>query len=139
MATTLLVAGTSLSSITSGGGTVTEQYWRGLFGHEYSVALPDLVSNTWPGVTATKVPREISVGLVLVGTSLANFHDVLAAVITACDSTSPVTLTRRIDTGAGQVSKTCSAIFLGGLDPTMESPNIGRVVPRWHMLSSDWA
>jgi hypothetical protein len=77
--------------------------------------------------------------LVLVGTSLANFHDVLAAVVTACDSTSPVTLTRRIDTGAGQVDTTCSAIFLGGLDPTKEAPHIGLVVPRWHMLSSDWA
>jgi hypothetical protein len=130
-----------LSSVsTAAGGYVREQAWTGLFGHEYSVALPDLVASSWPGVTTTKVPREISVGCVLIGTSMADFHDLLDEMIDLCDDTSPVTLTRRRDVGGSTPVEdaTVEAVFLGGLDPTKEAPNIGRVVPRWHMLSADW-
>ena len=140
MTDTIRVNGQSLSDITpvGGAGRVVEQVWNGVLGTEYVASLPDLVGPVWPDITATRVPREISVGLLVIGDTRADFLDTLAALERVCDVTTPVVLTRSMAVGYGTTSATARAVFLGGLDPTMDSDRVGRVMPRWQMLDATW-
>jgi hypothetical protein len=139
MATQLLVASTVVADITVTGGYVREQMWTGMLGRRIEAPVPDMVAPTLPSVLGVVVPREVSVGFLLVGTTPAAFYSLLAAVQAVVETTATVVLTRRVDTLAGQVSKTARAVYLGGCDPTMRSHSVGAITPRWHLLDSDWA
>ena len=134
----LKVSGTSVPGITVTGGRVVLQEWPGIHGKTFEVALPQLVAASWPALTGVAVPRQFSVGLVLIGTSAAAFYSLLESVRNTVETTATITLTRVYTSSSGDQTKTASAVYLGGMDPTMESDAIGRCVPRWQLLG-EWS
>lgn len=120
------------------GGTVILQEWPGIHGKTMEVALPKLAAAAWPDLIGVSVPRQFSVGLVLVGTSAPAFYSLLEAVRAVVETTTTVTLTRTYTSSSGDQTKTCKAVYLGGMDPTMESDAVGRCMPRWQLLA-EWA
>lgn len=138
MAFQVKVASTDIAAITVTGGRVVLQEWPGILAKTYEVALPSLVAATWPDLTSVAVPRQFSVGLVLIGTSAAAFHTLWDSVASTVQTTGTVTLTRVRDLNTGTETKTAKAVYLGGMEPTMQSDSIGRCVPRWQLLA-EWA
>ena len=138
MAFQVKVSGTDVAGITVTGGRVVLQEWPGALAKEYEVALPRLVAATWPDLTSVAVPRQFSVGLVLVGTSAAAFNSLFDAVAAVVQTTGTITLTRVRTLNSGTETKTAKAVYLGGMEPTMQSHAIGRCVPRWQLLA-EWA
>ena len=138
MAFQVKVAGTDVAGITVTGGRVVLQEWPGILAKKIEVALPDLAATSWPTLTSLSVPREFAVGLLLVGSSAAAFHTLWDAVAAVVQTTGTVTLTRVRDLNSGAETKTASAVYLGGLEPTMETDAAGRCVPRWQLLG-EWA
>jgi hypothetical protein len=138
MAFQLKVASTDIAGITVTGGRVILQEWPGIYAAQIEVALPRLVANTWPDLGSVKVPRQFSAGLLLTATSAAAFNSLYDAVAAVVQTTGTVTLTRVRDLTSGTETKTCKAVYLGGLEPTMKSDAAGVSVPRWQLLA-DWA
>lgn len=139
MAFQLKSAGTDIGAITVTGGRVILQEWPGIYAAQIEVALPNLVANTWPDLNSVKVPRPFSAGLLLTGDSAAAFNSLFDAVAAVVQTTGTVTLTRVRDlVSGGTETKTCKAVYLGGLEPTMKSHAAGVCVPRWQLLA-DWA
>jgi hypothetical protein len=134
----LKVSTTSVPGITVTGGRVIVQEWPGIHGKTMDVALPRLVAPSWPDLIGVAVPRSFSVGLLLIGTSAPAFYSLLESVRSTVETTATVTLTRVYTNLSGDVTKTAKAIYLGGMDPTMESDAVGRCVPRWQLLA-EWA
>lgn len=134
----LKVSGTSVPGITVTGGRVLLQEWPGIHAKTFEVALPRLVAPSWPDLAGVAVPRPFSVGLLLIGTTSPAFYSLLEAVRAVVETTATVTLTRIYTNNSGDVTKTAKAIYLGGMDPTMESDAVGRCVPRWQLLA-EWA
>jgi len=132
------VAGTDIGGITVTGGRVVVQEWPGILAKQIEVALPNLAAATWPDLTSLTVPRQFSCGLVLIGTSAAAFNSLWDAVAAVVQTTGTVTLTRVRSTNSGTETKTAKAVYLGGLEPTMQSHAIGKCVPRWQLLA-EWA
>lgn len=132
------VSGTDIGGITVTGGRVVLQEWPGILARTYDVALPDLVATSWPDLNSVAVPRQFAAGLVLIGSSTAAFYSLHAAVAAVVETTGTVTLTRVLDTLSGTSTKTAKAVYLGGLEPTMQSNSVGKCVPRWQLLA-EWA
>jgi hypothetical protein len=138
MAFQVKVGSTDIGGITVTGGRVVLQEWPGAYAAEIEVALPRLVANTWPDLGSVKVPRQFSAGLLLTATNAAAFNTLWDSVASTVQTTGTVTLTRVRDLTAGTETKTCKAVYLGGLEPTMKSDAAGVCVPRWQLLA-DWA
>ena len=134
----LAVGATWLDQITVAGGRVVEQEWSGMWGTQIEAPLPQLVAAHWPDFTGTKVPRPISVGLLLTGDTPAAFNSLMLAVQAVVETTGTVLLTRKIETLDGFLHQTAYGVYLGGMDPTMRSHAAGVVVPRWQMLDAEW-
>lgn len=132
------VGSTDVGAITVTGGRVVVQEWPGIMGKQIEVALPNLVAPSWPDLVGTTMPRPFSVGLLLIGTSAPAFYSLWEAVVAVVETTTTVTLTRIYTNSSGTVTKTAKAVYLGGMDPTMESAMVGRCVPRWQLLA-EWA
>jgi hypothetical protein len=132
------VGATDVGAITVTGGRVVVQEWPGIMAKQIEVALPKLAAPSWPDLVGTTVPRPFSVGLVLIGTSAPAFYSLFEAVAAVVETTTTVTLTRTYTNLSGAVTKTAKAVYMGGLDPTMESDAVGRCVPRWQLLA-EWA
>lgn len=137
MATDLAVSGTSLRGITVTGGRVVLQEWPGILAKQIEAALPDLYAASWPDIGSVAMPRQFSVGLVLVGDSVAAFGSLFDAVAAVVETTGTVTLTRSRDLLAGAQTRTARAVYLGGLEPTMRSHAVGVCVPKWQLLE-EW-
>jgi hypothetical protein len=138
MAFQLKVASTDIGAITVTGGRVILQEWPGIYAAAVEVALPQLAASTWPDLNSVKVPRQFSAGLLLTASSAAAFNSLWDAVAAQVQTTGTVTLTRVRDVIGSTETKTCKAVYLGGLEPTMKSDAAGVCVPRWQLLA-DWA
>lgn len=144
MAFDIRVSGTSISGITVTGGRVVLQEWPGILAKTYEVALPRLVASSWPGLNSVSVPRSFSVGLLLEArgstpdAAVAAWHSLFDAVAAAVETTGTVILTRTRDLTAGTQTRTASAVYLGGMEPTMLNAAAGKCVPRWQLLG-EWA
>ena len=132
------VSGTDIGAITVTGGRVTLQEWPGILAKTYEVALPQLAATSWPDLTSVAVPRQFSVGLLLRASSAAAFYSLWEAVAAVVQTTGTVTLTREYTDLSGADTKTCKAVYLGGLEPTMKSHAAGVCVPKWQLLA-EWA
>lgn len=138
MAFQFKVAGTDVGGITVTGGRVVLQEWPGILAKTYEAALPQLVATTWPGFNSIAVPRQVGVGILLEATTPAAFNSLWNAVAAVVQTTGTVTLTRVRDLIGSTETKTASAVYLGGMEPTMESGAAGRCMPRWQLLA-EWA
>lgn len=138
MAFQFKVAGTDVAAITVTGGKVYLEEWPGILAKQIEVALPKLSATTWPDLVGIAVPRPFSVGLVLSGTDALAFNSLWDAVAAVVQTTTTVTLTRVRDLIGSTETKTAKAVYLGGLEPTMHGPHIGKCVPRWQLLA-EWA
>ena len=138
MAYDVQVSGVAIGAITVTNGRVVVQEWPGILAKQIEVALPKLSANTWPDLVGITVPRQFSVGLVLAGIDYASFSALFDAVAAVVQTTATVTLTRTRDMPAGFEALTAKAVYLGGLEPTMQSHAIGKSVPRWQLLA-EWA
>lgn len=130
----LKVSGTDIAGITVTGGRVTLQEWPGILAKQIEVALPDLVAASWPDLVGAVVPRPFQCGLALIADDAAAFNSLFDAVAAVVETTGTVTLTRVRDLTAGTETKTAKAMYLGGMEPTMQSHAVGKCVPRWQLL-----
>jgi hypothetical protein len=138
MAYQLKVSGTDIAGITVAGGRVVLQEWPGIMAKQIEVSLPKLSASTWPDLVGIVTPRPFSVGLVLVGDTAPAFNSLYDAVAAVVQTTATVTLTRVRDLVGSTETKTAKAIYLGGLEPTMQSHAAAKCVPRWQLLA-EWA
>lgn len=134
----LKVSGTDLAGITVTGGRVTLQEWPGILAKQIEVALPDLVAPSWPDLVGAVVPRPFQCGLALIADDAAAFNSLFDAVAAVVETTGTVTLTRVRDLVGGTETKTARAMYLGGMEPTMQSHAVAKCVPRWQLLA-EWA
>lgn len=78
------------------------------------------------------VPMVLLGGLAVVGEALQDLRDL-------CDSsTAALTLTRKLTRTSGNVTQTCSADYLGGLEPQMTGMQFGRVAIDFVNLDGGW-
>lgn len=138
MAFQVRVSGTDIAAITVTGGRVVLQEWPGILAKTYEVALPKLFAATWPDLGSVTVPREFSVGLLLLGSDAAAFNSLFDAVAAVVQTTGTVTLTRARDLVGSTETRTVRAVYLGGMEPTMQSHAAGKCVPKWQLLG-EWA
>ncbi len=144
MAYDVKVGATSISGITVTGGRVVLQEWPGILAKTYDVALPKLVATSWPGLNSVAVPRPFTVGLLLEArgatdaAAVAAWHTLFDAVAAVVETAGTVTLTRTRDLTGGVQTRTASAVYLGGMEPTMLNAAAAKCAPRWQLLG-EWA
>lgn len=137
MARDFQVGGTSLDTV----GRVV-QTWEGVVGSPPLVGDPVQVPGAHGeyGVTPQfHTGRDIVVGLVITGSTVTDFHDklrTLEALVWSPAST--LTLTRQLPLTAGTETVTCSAQFVDGLSPRMESDKVGRFALTFRNLDGVW-
>lgn len=137
MARKLTIGTTDLAST----GARVETLWDGPLGN------PSLIGQSFPvpfryghvDVDQTWGSREVQAGIVVTGTSVTDFHDkhrTLEQLVWSPDG--PVTLKRTISLTSGDETVQCSARFIDGLTPRMESESIGRYALRFENLDGVW-
>ncbi|MGZ4596281.1 MAG: phage distal tail protein [Actinomycetes bacterium] len=81
----------------------------------------------------------VAIGLQLRGASLlTGFNDVHRDLKRLCKPGRKVTLSRRLSYTTGQETHTCSGRYLSGLEPTLMTPALGRVVVSFLNLDGLW-
>lgn len=137
MAYDLTINGTSLNN-----GTICRVAdWAGVFSSAPLRGENLLI----PGVAGeTHLPKYrgayvFTVPLVLVGTSRADLQDRLDALEALCDSSATaLTVARTRPTGLGDVTESCSADYVSGLQPELVNLSTGRVALELLNLSAGW-
>ena len=138
MAFDVWVAGTSLANLTVANGRVVIQEWPGIMAKQIEVSLPKLSASTWPDLAGIVTPRPFSVGLVLVADTAPAFNSLYDAVAAVVETASTVILHRVRDITGSTEIKLAKAVYLGGMEPTMQSHAAAKCVPRWQLLA-EWA